>query len=127
MGRKIMGVVRNGQLVGYTRWNHTADVLDTHAIARTAEEAWQIRHKSEEIPPRRHTDVLVTLVWLDRDYKTDTWTWKTGWNVWANEELTFMADTGGWYVNDGCGGDFGYTDVDKPDNPNYTPIPVEDA
>ena len=138
LGSYTLAVCKDGKIIGYTRWQTTADVLETHGIYRTHQEA-AVRSESRDNGTRRATDVIVTIceynVGPDGTHFPDL---KDGWRVWANAELTAFTDTGAWDNHKDYSGptysyaysdDFGYTDVVEPDKYGkkyYEPVPVEE-
>jgi hypothetical protein len=110
MGAHVMMVcTMDGQVVGYTRWQDTADVLETHAIHRTSQEAAD-RTKGCDEGDRAADDVLVRL--CDIEWRDNT-PRLPGLVCWANKELTLITEAGFW-MNPWDPWDYGYCDVTEP-------------
>ncbi len=132
MGTRVLAVVKDGKIIGHTRWQTTADVLDTHGIYATSVEAAD-KTNFKNMSIRAVTDVIVTICEYDFDYENNTIKAdeQSGWQVWANSELTAFSDCGFWDNRRDYGGgysdDYGYTDVLEPDKYGkkyYEPIPI---
>ena len=129
MGSCTLAVCKDGKIIGYTRWQTTADCLETYGIYPTWQLAAQRNGPASHDPaPRRATDVIVTIC----EYDGDVPDLKRGWRVWANAELTAFTDTGAWDNSKdykwNFSDDFGYTDVVEPDangKKYYVPLPIE--
>jgi len=116
------------RVLGYTRYQNTADVMETHAIHRDSREAADRSKGTHTLAPRHEDDVLVWVVsfWNGDSKLGDKVKMTGGWRAWANKELTLFSDIGHWSSGDGYSYDYGYTDVIEPDAyaaKHYVPIP----
>ncbi len=123
MGSSVYAVYGlHGKVVGYTRYQNTADVMETDGIFRTSAEASPrtAQARIEDAWSKPSDEDIV--VWIVEDFTTGddghalpipvAELPKRGWRAWANLNLTVFTDTGFW--TDERGEDYGYVDVVEP-------------